>query len=160
SDAILHECIQNGPRLEFRVVERENCGTRVPRRKDAAPRMLGPPGGADVPMHVSGPRTNPVHRRQVTDRVGLMGMKDQLRLGGRARGEIEKQRIVAVRRTIWYERRAGDLRSVEIVPLRRRFADADARKRFRYLVEFRCQARSSNDMCDPSALEAIAGIIY
>src|SRR5262245_45340664 len=69
--------------------------------------MLGPPGGADVPMHVSGPRTNPVHRRQVTHRVGLMGMKDQLRLGGRARGEIE---------TIWYERRAGDLRSVGIVP--------------------------------------------
>ena len=45
-------------------------------------------------MDVAGLQADPVHRRQVTDRVADLGVLDQLRLTRRTGGEVEQQRVV------------------------------------------------------------------
>ena len=44
-------------------------------------------------MHVARLEADPVHGGQVADRVADVGVADQLRLGGGARGEVEQQRV-------------------------------------------------------------------
>ena len=43
-------------------------------------------------MHVAGPQPDPVHRREVADGVGRVGVLDELRRRRRARREVEQQR--------------------------------------------------------------------
>ena len=48
-------------------------------------------------MHVARLQPEPVHRRQMPDRIGRDGVQHQLRLRRRAGGEIQQQRIVGAR---------------------------------------------------------------
>ena len=48
-------------------------------------------------MHIPGPQADPVHRRQMPGRIGRVGVLDQLRLGGRAGGEVQQQRVAGLR---------------------------------------------------------------
>ena len=91
-------------RVEAPLIDDENRGLRVPRREETAPGMLGPARRRDVEMHVARPQPEPIHRRQVADRIALMAVQHELRRRRGAGGEIEQHRIVrprlAVRRKI------------------------------------------------------------
>ena len=89
--------------VERRLVDHEDRGAGVPRREERAPGMLGPAGRGDVHVHVAGLQTQPVHRRQGAHGVTAMAVPHQLGLGGRARGEIEQERVVGVGRTVRLE---------------------------------------------------------
>ena len=105
----------------------EDAGAGVPRREEAAPRVLGPAWRRDVQVHVAGAQAEPVHRRQVADRVALVGVQHQLGFGGRARGEVEQQRVARLRRPIGHEL-GRRVRAVGVaLPTRDRAADGDAR---------------------------------
>ena len=80
--------------VEARVVVEEDGRARVPRGEDVAPRVLRPAGGGDVEVDVAGLEADPVHGRQVTDRVADLRVLDQLRLARRTGGEVEEQRVV------------------------------------------------------------------
>ena len=47
-------------------------------------------------MHVAGLQADPIHRRQVPDGIGGMGVLDQLGFGGRSRREVEEQGSEAI----------------------------------------------------------------
>ena len=86
--------------VEPRVVVDEDRRLGDPGREEARPRVLGPAGRADRQVHVTGPRPDPVHRRQVPDGVRHLRVLDQLGLAGRPRGEVEQQRVGRRRRRL------------------------------------------------------------
>ncbi len=90
--AALHLAHQPG-RVEPRVVVDEDAGLRVPGREDVAPRVLGPARRRDVEVHVARFQTDPVHGREVPDRVRSVGVLDQFGPCGGARGEVEQQSV-------------------------------------------------------------------
>ena len=49
-------------------------------------------------MHVPFAQPEPIHRREMSDRIAGVRMQDQLRFRRRARGEIEQKRIARERR--------------------------------------------------------------
>ncbi|CAB4930731.1 unannotated protein [freshwater metagenome] len=55
--------------------------------------MLGPPGRADVQVHVAGLQAQPVHRGQVAQGVADLGVLDQLGPRRRPGGEVQQQRV-------------------------------------------------------------------
>src|SRR6185312_2038682 len=65
--------------------------------EEAAPGMLGPARRGNVQMDVAGPEPEPVHGREVANRIALVRMRHQLWLGGRPRSEVEQQRIAGPR---------------------------------------------------------------
>ena len=79
--------------VEARVVVDEHAGAGVPGCEEAAPRVLGPTGRRDVEVHVPGLQADPVHRRQVADRIALVGVQNELGLGRRAGREVQQQRV-------------------------------------------------------------------
>ncbi len=85
--------MQRGRGVESALVEGEDRRAGVPGGEKTAPRVLGPTGGADVPVHIAGLQADPVHRGQRTHGIALMGVQHQLGLGGGAGGEVEQQRI-------------------------------------------------------------------
>src|SRR6478736_470989 len=64
-----HDSLEHALRVEALVVVDEDRCTGVPRSEDAAPRMLGPTRGADVPVDVAGTEADPIHRRQMPDGI-------------------------------------------------------------------------------------------
>ena len=95
----LHE----GVRVEARVVVEEDAGLGDPRGEDIRPGVLGPPGRGDVEVDVAGCQTHPVHRREVTDGIGDMGVGDHLRLRGGARSEVEQHQVIGARTALRVE---------------------------------------------------------
>ena len=76
----LPEHIEHSLGVEAKVVEEHYGCAGIPRRKEAGPGMFGPAGRAHVEVHVAGSQSDPVHRRQVADRVTDVGVLDQFRL--------------------------------------------------------------------------------
>ena len=74
--------------VEAFVVVDEDSRARVPRREEPAPGVLGPSRRADVQVDIVGSDANPVHGSEVADGIALVSMQNQLRQGGRARGEM------------------------------------------------------------------------
>ena len=85
---------EQGGRVEPRVVVDEDRRLGDPRREERGPGVLGPAGARDVEVDVAGAQADPVHRREVADRVGALGVLDQLGLARRPGGEVEEQAVV------------------------------------------------------------------
>ena len=103
-DAATHDGVEQPARIEAALIDDEHRRLRIPRRKETAPGVLGPARRRNVEMHVAGPQPEPIHRRQMADRIALMAVQDELGRRRGAGGEIEQQRIVrprfAVRREL------------------------------------------------------------
>src|SRR2546430_7467141 len=61
------------------VLIRQYGGLRIPGRKEARPGVLRPARGAQIQVHVPGLQSQPVHGRQMPDRVAHVRMRDELR---------------------------------------------------------------------------------
>jgi hypothetical protein len=90
-------------RGEARVVVDEYRCAGVPGREKAAPGVLRPAGRTDVPMHVARLQSEPVHGRQMPDRITLLAVQHQFGFRGRAGGEIEQLRVGRQRRAVGFE---------------------------------------------------------
>ena len=132
---------------------------RVPGREEAAPGVLAPARGADVQVHVVRPQADPVHGREVADRVALVRVQHELGLGGRARGEIEQQRVVHGGRAVGGEDRVVAVGLLEGDPAGGGAADADAAVVARQIREFRRVARTGDDVAHVAALQAVAQVV-
>ena len=119
--------VEDGARLE---APRQRDGGRagVPRREDIRPRVLGPAGRGNVEMHVVGLQAEPVHGRQMADRIARVRVQHQLRLRRGAGSEIEQQRVARPRRRVRLEMRARPHELGPVAPARRRAADGDTRQ--------------------------------
>src|SRR5699024_9840178 len=56
--------------------------------------VFGPPRGGGVQVYVSRLEPDPVHGRQVADRIGALRVGDQLGGRGGSGGEVQQQRVV------------------------------------------------------------------
>ena len=113
--------VSSRPRaLKRRWLTMKIVAPRVPRREEAAPGVLGPARRRDVQMHVARPQADPIHRRQMADRIALVTVQDELRLRRRAGGEIKQQRIVGARFAVRRERRRRRVALLVRCPARRR----------------------------------------
>ena len=137
--AVRNERVEHARGVEARVVEDEDRGARVPRREEAAPGVLRPARRADVPVHVAFTQSDPVHRREVADRIAHVRVQHHLRLRRRAGREVEEKRVVAARLPIGLE--IADAIGGIGDPPRARQADDDAREVTRDLVELRRRPR-------------------
>jgi hypothetical protein len=108
--------VQAGARREALVVVDEDGGAGIPGREEAAPRMLGPAGRADVPVDVALLQADPVHGRQVADRVALLAVQHQLRFRGGAGGEVQQQRVGGARHAVGREPGSALLLSAKVAP--------------------------------------------
>ena len=86
--------------VEAALVGDEHRGADIPRREEAAPGVFRPARRRHVQVDVAGQQPQPVHRRQMPDRIGPVRVQHQLRLRRRAGGEIQQQRIVRIRLAI------------------------------------------------------------
>ena len=125
-DLVLLQHAQQRRGREARVVEDEDGGARVPGREEAAPRMLGPAGRADVEVHVARLQADPVHGAEVTHRVALVRVQHQLGLGRGAAGEVKQQRIGGLGGAVGREGGGHAAAVVEVQPARHRRADRNA----------------------------------
>ena len=158
-DPAAHQRIQQRLGGETRLVEQEHRGAGVPRREDAAPGVLGPAGRGDVEMDVAGPQAQPVHGREMADRIALVAVQDQLRLAGGAGGEIEQQRIGRPGLAVRHEcgrRRIGVL---VVLPARRRAADDDPRVVAGEVVELGGIRGAGDHVAHPAAGEAVEQVV-
>ena len=73
---------------------------------------LAQPGEEMLRCVSSGPDAEPVHRREVPDRIARMRVHDELRARGRARGEIEEHRVVGFSGAVGREDFADEQRAV------------------------------------------------
>src|SRR5262249_32224983 len=66
----------------------------------------------DIPRAAS----NPIHCRKMSDRVAAMTVKDEFRLRGSTRSEIQKQRVVGFRQTVRDKTRIPAVKRIERTP--------------------------------------------
>src|SRR5699024_6477418 len=85
-----------------------------------------PAGRGDVEVHVAGLQPDPVHRGQVSGRVGGVRVLDELGLAGGSGGEVQQQGVVGVGGVARLEVGGGVHRGREIRPTVRGAADGDA----------------------------------
>ena len=88
--------------------------------------MLGPARARHVDVHVAGLQPDPVHRRQVPDRVADVRVLDQLRQRRGAGGEVQQQRVLRVGRPVHRERPRLVVAVAVAQPALDRLADGDA----------------------------------
>jgi hypothetical protein len=131
----------------------------VPRRKKAAVGVLCPARRRDVEVDVAGLHAEPVHRRQMPDRIALVAVQDELGLGRRAGGEIEQQRIARPGLAVRHELRRRLVGRLPGKPARRRPADDDARVVAWQIGEFSGIVGAGHDMPHTAAREAVVEII-
>ena len=106
-------------------------------------------------MTVVGLEADPVHRRQVADRIGLVGVQHQLGLGGGARGEVQQQRVVDAGHAVRGED-VGLCRSLlEGLPARGRATHGDAPEIARQVLELVGVRLADHHMPDLAALDAV-----
>ena len=110
-------------------------------------------------MHVALLQPQPVHRREMADRIALVGVLDQLRLGGGAGGEVQQQRCVRRRRPVRREDGGGAVGVLVMHPTGGRLADGDPRVVALDLGELAGIARSCDDVADVAALEAVEQLV-
>ena len=123
-DLMLDQRVERRARLEA-LAERDHGRAGVPGREHARPGVLGPAGRGNVEMRVAGLEAEPVHGREVPDRVARVGVHDELGARGRAGGEIEQHRVVGIGRAVGLEELAAEKHGVT-APARRGDADRDA----------------------------------
>ena len=156
-DLAVHQLLQQRARIEALVVVGEDRRLRVPGRKEARPGMLRPPRRAQIQVYVPGLQSQPVHGREMPDRVADVRVRDQFRARGRARGEIQQQQLVGTgARRRKARRRSRGVRKRD--PPRDLSADGDAQRRPRQARESRAERCLGDDRLDASALETIAQI--
>ena len=83
-DAMSRQRVEQRRRVEPALVQDEDRRAGVPRREEAAIGVLRPARRRDVQMDIAGFEADPVHRRQMADRVALMAVQNQLRPRRRA----------------------------------------------------------------------------
>ena len=152
--AMLDQHIQQVCRLESCVVVDKDACAGIPRREEAAPRMLAPAGRGDVQVHIPCTQAGPVHRGQVADRVALVGVQHQLRLGGGAGGEVQQQRIGGPGRRVRAEIPGRAARVLEGVPASS-LTDNDAGEAATDLVQPGNGFRIADDVSDVAALDTV-----
>ena len=76
--------------VETRLVVREHRRAGIPRREDAAPRVFGPSRRTDVPVQVVRLQADPVHGREMADRIALMRVLHEFGFRGGSRSEVEQ----------------------------------------------------------------------
>ncbi len=152
--AMRRDRLQRGLRIEARLVVDEDRGAGIPGREEAGIGVLRPARRGDVQVHVARPQAEPVHRRQVADRIALLVVQHELRLGRGAGGEVEQQRIRRARLAL---RREGSRALQQRVVLRpaRGAADRDARDGGIEPLELRRIAAIGDDVPHPPAREAV-----
>ena len=157
-DAVRGQHLQQRLRLEALVVGDEDAGARVPRREEAAPRVLGPARRGDVQVHVAGLQPQPVHGGQMPDRIALVRVQHQLGLGRGARGEIEQQRIGGLGHAV---RREGVGVAVDRIgdAAGHGAADGDARAARAHLRELVRAARRRDRELHLPALHAVLHVL-
>ena len=139
--------------------QRDRGRAGVPWRKHVRPRVLGPAGRRNIEMHVVGLQAEPVHRRQMADRIAGVRVHHQLRLRRGAGGEIEQQRVARPRRRVGFEMRARPQQLAPVAPARRRAADGDARQQaVAASLEFRRRRRLGDDQADAAARQAFGDV--
>ena len=120
--------------------------------------MLRPARGAQIQVHVPGLQSQPVHGRQMPDRVAHVRMRDELRPCGGAGGEVQEQQILGSRRRLRHELPGGAARTIVGNPALYVPSHGDAQRRTRQSGEAPRQARIGHDRLHPAALEAIAQV--
>src|SRR6266478_7266672 len=110
-------------------------------------------------MHVSGLQPQPVHGRQMTDRIAHVRMRDELRLCGGAGGEVQEQQILGTRRRLRRELRDGGVRPIVPHPALHAWSHGDPQRRTRQSGEAPRKARIGHDRLHLAALETIAQIL-
>ena len=106
-------------------------------------------------MAVVGLEADPVHGRQVADRVGLVGVQHQLGLGGRARSEVKQQGIINPGHRVGGERLGLGGRLLERLPARGRAAHGDAGIVARQTLELVGMGSADHDVLDLAAVDAV-----
>src|SRR5690349_24233670 len=97
--------------------------------------------------------TNPVHRRQMADRVALMRVDDELWLGCRARREIQQHRVAAVCGLAGRERRICVPGRIVSVPSCWCITDGNPRVGATHSVELGRIDRAGDDMTNMAAID-------
>ena len=85
--------VEQASRRKAGGVEDQHGRLGVPGREDVAPRVLRPARRRDVEVHVTRLQPDPVHRREMPDRVADMRVLDELWLRGRPGCEVQEQRV-------------------------------------------------------------------
>src|SRR5205814_8746953 len=101
----------------------------------------------------------PVHRRQVADGVRRVRVLDKLRSRGRARGEVEEERVAGGGRAARGELRRGVVGVREVLPAVRRFTDGDARVPAGYRLELRRVGAADDHVARMSSLDAVDEVL-
>ena len=109
-------------------------------------------------MRVPGLETQPVHGRQVADRVARMRVHDELCTRGRARGEVEEHRVVGSGRAVGRETRDAAQERIVAPPALRRRADGDALDFLDEPGEFRGVAAVRDEIFGLAAHEPVGDV--
>src|SRR6185369_15438560 len=109
----------------------------------------------DIAMYVLRPQADPVHRRQVTDRVALMRVQHELRSRRRARSEVKKERIIHPRVRIRCKLRRFVVGVVVILPAANRLADGDSAELRSQILELLYYRAGRNYMPSVCTLHAV-----
>ena len=144
--------------VETLVVIREHRRRRVPGREQARPGVLRPPGRAEIQVHVPGLEAQPVHGRQMPDRIARLRVRDQLRPCGGTGGEVQEQQLIGARPR-GVEPIAGLVRAVVVGPARGARSHGDTHRRAGQSREAPRELRVGHDPLDPPALYPIAQIV-
>ena len=120
--------------------------------------MLRPSRRRDVEVHVARLQTEPVHRRQVSDRIAHVSVLDQLRFRRGARREVQEQRVIRGRRSVRREGAPGGREVVVRHPFLDRIADRDAGQRTGDVREAVGQLGLRDDVSHPTPLDAVGDV--
>ncbi len=121
--------------------------------------MLRPARRTDVPMHVTGLQSEPVHGRQMPDRIALLAVQHQLGFRGRAGGEIEQLRVGCQGRTVGHELVRPLVSLFELLPAGNCATDGDARVVAGQAAELVGVRMADHHMPHLAAVEAVAQVI-
>ena len=108
-------------------------------------------------MDVAGLDPDPIHRAQMADRVALVAVQHELRLRGRAGGEVEQQRVGGARLALRVEARRLRLALAEVAPAGRS-PHGDAHVIALELLEPRRQLGRRDHRAHPPARDAVGQV--
>ena len=110
-------------------------------------------------MHVAGTQAEPIHGRQMPDRIALMTVQHELGRRRGAGGEIKKERIVGAGFAVGRELRRRVVAFFVRHPAGRRAADGDACVIAGQLGEFRRDVGGGDDVAHAAAREAVGKVV-
>src|SRR6266536_2359067 len=158
-DLVAGEHLERAPRAEAGVVVHEHGRAGVERRVEVRPGVLPPPRRADVHVHVALADAEPVHRGEVADRIARVRVEHELRLRGRAGGEVQEHRVVRVRVALRQEDAALVVRLVVGRPPGDLLADDHLREARVERAQLLRARRVGDDGLHPAAVEGVAHVL-